>query len=144
MLVKQILGGKANGDIHWVTGGSLVSEAVKTLSDKRIGTVVVSADGKTPEGILSERDIVREIGKRGATCLTDAVSTMMTPKPITCTPSDDANGVLETMTSGRFRHMPVMESGALIGLISIGDVVKARLAELAMEKTALEDMVMGR
>ncbi len=143
MLVQQILAGKANTDVLTVRPDSLVSDAVKILSDKRIGTVVVSADGAAPDGILSERDIVRELGKRGPSCLDEAVSGMMTPRPITCGVGDSADEVLATMTEGRFRHLPVVRDGAMIGLISIGDVVKARLSELAMEKDALEGMIKG-
>ncbi len=144
MLVRQILNSKDDTSICWVTSASTVNDAAVLLSQKRIGTVIVSETGESPDGILSERDIVRELGKRGAACLRDSVGSMMTPKPQTCLHSDSADQVLEKMTTGRFRHLPVMEGGKLVGLISIGDVVKARLAELDMEKTALEGMVMGR
>jgi CBS domain-containing protein len=143
MLVNQILSSKADMNVLSLKPTALVSEAVALLSEKRIGTVVISADGKTADGILSERDIVRELGKRGPACLGEAVSGMMTANPITCTRQDNADYVLETMTIGRFRHLPVVEDGAMVGLISIGDVVKARLSELAMEKEALEGMIMG-
>ena len=103
----------------------------------------MSSGEGTLEGILSERDIVREIGKRGASCLQDQVSSMMTSNIVTCSPQDTADGVLEMMTTGRFRHLPVMEGSKMIGLISIGDVVKARLSELSMEKDALEGMIKG-
>uniref|UniRef100_UPI0024921899 CBS domain-containing protein n=1 Tax=Litoreibacter halocynthiae TaxID=1242689 RepID=UPI0024921899 len=97
----------------------------------------------TALGILSERDIVREIGKRGAGCLSETVDSMMTKKLVTCSKSDRADSILSTMTDGRFRHMPVIEDGEMVGLITLGDVVKARLSELAMEKDALEGMIMG-
>ncbi len=144
MLVQQILSSKSDTAVLSVTPDTPVSEAAALLSEKRIGTVVVSSDGASPDGILSERDIVREIGRNGAGCLTGPVSSLMTARPVTCGSQETADQVLEKMTAGRFRHLPVVESGTMIGLISIGDVVKARLAELAMEKTALEDMVMGR
>jgi CBS domain-containing protein len=121
----------------------MVAEAARILSEKGIGTVVVSADGKSADGILSERDIVREIGARGAGCLTHTVDTLMTSKLVTCSSNDLADVVLQKMTEGRFRHMPVVEDGKMLGLISLGDVVKARLMELAMEKDALEGMIMG-
>lgn len=143
MLVQQILNSKDGAGLITVTPDSPVSEAANLLSTKRIGTVVVSKDGHSLDGILSERDIVRELGKRGAGCLNETVDSMMTSKITTCAPSDSADRVLEMMTSGRFRHMPVMDGGKMIGLISIGDVVKARLAELAMEKDALQGMIMG-
>ncbi len=143
MIVSQILKSKAETGIISITPEAQVAEAVKIMSDKRIGTVIVSSDGASLNGILSERDIIREMGKRGTACLDEAVSGMMTAKLVTCAPSDTADGVLEKMTVGRFRHMPVVDDGTLIGLISIGDVVKARLSELSMEKDALEGMIMG-
>lgn len=143
MIVSQILKSKANVGVISVKPTDHVRDAVKLLSDNRIGTVIVSADGVSLDGILSERDIVREMGKRGTSCIDEPVSEMMTSKLVTCKPSDSALDVLEMMTEGRFRHLPVMEEGKMIGLISIGDAVKARLAELAMEKDALEGMIMG-
>ena len=143
MLVQQILKSKPDVGVISISPDSKVSEAANILSNKRIGTVVVSSDGDKLEGILSERDIVRELGKRGPDCLGDAVSTMMTAKIVTCNEQDTADAVLEMMTKGRFRHLPVMDGTKMVGLISIGDVVKARLAELAMEKDALEGMIMG-
>lgn len=143
MLVQQILKSKTNAGVTTVPPDALVSDAAGLLSEKRIGTVVVSTDGTTIEGILSERDIVREIGKRGGGCLSETVAGMMTSKIVTCETGDSADRVLELMTAGRFRHIPVVEGDKMIGLISIGDVVKARLAELSMEKDALEGMIMG-
>ncbi|MCK0094751.1 CBS domain-containing protein [Yoonia sp. F2084L] len=143
MLVSQMLKSKPEMGVISVTPTSTVTEAAKLLSDHRIGTVVVSADGETLDGILSERDIVRELGKRGVGCLTDQVRDLMTSKLTTCSPSDSALEVLEMMTAGRFRHLPVMADGKMIGLISIGDAVKGRLAQLAMEKESLEGMIMG-
>ena len=143
MLVQQILSSKASGEMFWVKPGDRVSDAAKIMSDNRIGTVIVSQDGKALLGILSERDIVRQIGKGGANCLDDQVDSLMTSKIITCTPVDQSDVVLEMMTNGRFRHLPVMKDGAMIGLISIGDVVKARLSQLAMENNALEGMIAG-
>ena len=143
MLVQQILGSKASGEMFWVKPGDKVSAAAKIMSDNRIGTVIVSDDGKTLKGILSERDIVRQIGKAGGACLDDTVDTLMTSKITTCTPHDRSDAVLEMMTNGRFRHLPVMSDGEMIGLISIGDVVKARLSQLAMENNALEGMIAG-
>lgn len=144
MLVQQILKEKGDGGaVETVKPGSSVADAAKLLSEKGIGSVVVSPDGVALEGILSERDIVRELGRRGPSCMSDKVEELMTRKLITCTTSETALGVLEIMTQGRFRHLPVVEDGKMIGLVSIGDVVKARLSELAMEKNALEGMIMG-
>ncbi|WP_281981948.1 CBS domain-containing protein [Thalassorhabdomicrobium marinisediminis] len=144
MIVSQILKSKAAPGVLTLASDASVKEAANIMSDKRVGTVVISDDdGSTAAGILSERDIVRELGKRGAECMSDKVSALMTTSLVTCTPSDSSESVLTQMTEGRFRHMPVLEGGRMIGLISIGDVVKARLAELAMERDALEGMVMG-
>ena len=143
MLVYQILKSKSDNAVVTVKSGSLVSEAAKILSDRKIGTVVISQTGKDAKGILSERDIVRAIANSGASCLMDKVDTYMTSKLVTCSRDESADNVLKMMTEGRFRHMPVVEAGDMVGLITIGDVVKARLSELAMEKDALEGMIMG-
>jgi CBS domain-containing protein len=143
MLVHQILKGKPEEGVMTLPPGTSVSDAAAFLSSKRIGAIVISKDGKVPLGILSERDIVRELGKSGARCLTDVVDALMTKKLVSCTRQDSADEVLEKMTVGRFRHLPVLEGNEMVGLISIGDVVKARLSELAMEKDALEGMIMG-
>lgn len=143
MLVSQILKSKSDDAVVTSPPDMLVIDAAKTLSEKRIGTLVISADGKTPTGILSERDIVRELGKQGADCLKQTVDNLMTTKLVTCGPEDRADAVLTQMTNGRFRHMPVLADGKMVGLISLGDVVKARLTELSMEKQALEGMIMG-
>ena len=143
MQVYQILKSKSDDKVVTVPPGTLVSEAAKILADRKIGTVVVSPDGEIASGILSERDIVREIANSGATCLSDTVDTYMTSKLVTCTRNESADNVLQMMTKGRFRHMPVVEDGVMVGLVTIGDVVKARLSELAMEKNALEGMIMG-
>lgn len=143
MIVSQVLKSKLDVGVIAVKPNATVTQAATLLSEHRIGTVVVSADGVSLDGILSERDIVRELGKRGVSCLSDPVSALMTSKLVTCKPSDTLLEVLEVMTNGRFRHVPVLENGKMIGLISIGDAVKGRLAELAMERDALEGMIMG-
>jgi CBS domain-containing protein len=143
MLVAQILKSKSDDAVVTSPPTLTVSEAAHMLSEKRIGTLVISGDGRTPDGILSERDIVRELGRQGAACLTHTVDKLMTTKLVTCGAEDRADEILQKMTNGRFRHIPVLAQGRMVGLISLGDVVKARLAELAMEKNALEGMIMG-
>jgi len=143
MLVQQILNSKETGGVLTLSPEVSVSEAVAFLSEKRVGAAVISEDGVRPLGILSERDVVRELGRRGASCLSENVTEMMTSKLVTCRPEDKAVAVLQLMTDGRFRHMPVLQGEQMVGLISIGDVVKARLNELSMEKDALEGMIMG-
>ena len=143
MQVLQILKSKADDGVVTIAPGASVTQAAELLSTRRIGAVIVSPDGKAVAGILSERDIVRELGRRGPGCLTNRVDDLMTREIVGCKRDDSADQVLERMTAGRFRHMPVMEAGQMIGLISIGDVVKARLSELSMEKEALTGMIMG-
>lgn len=143
MLVSQILKSKASDRVLTIRPDATVAEAARVLSERRIGSLVVSTDGAAVEGIISERDIVREMGRRGVGCFTERVEEMMTREVVTCTRSDLADDVLTRMTEGRFRHLPVVEEGEMVGLISIGDVVKARLSELAMEKDALEGMIKG-
>ncbi|MFW2545165.1 CBS domain-containing protein [Primorskyibacter sp. 2E107] len=143
MQVQNILKSKGSEGVVTVKPGTLIEDAAKMLAEKRIGTVVVSDTGKDAIGILSERDIVRVLAAHGASCMTETVDSYMTRKLVTCTRADSADAVLSKMTEGRFRHMPVVEDGVMIGLITIGDVVKARLSELAMEKSALEGMIMG-
>ncbi|MFC3526623.1 CBS domain-containing protein [Paracoccus mangrovi] len=144
MLVNQILSMKASGDIITIRPAATVADAARLLSEKRIGAIVVSEDGRTPLGILSERDIVRELSKSGAAVLDRPVSDLMTRKLVTCTTGEDALAILERMTEGRFRHLPVVDdAGEMIGLISIGDAVSARLKELHAEKEALTGMIMG-
>lgn len=152
MLVNQLLSMKGDAVKPWIEAETIVTiapdatlaDAVRLLCDKRIGAVVVSSDGRRPEGILSERDIVRRLGETGLDLLETPVSATMTTPVKTCAIGDDAMSVLERMTAGRFRHMPVVDdTGAMIGLISIGDVVSGRLKELAAEKEALTGMIMG-
>ncbi|WP_321362891.1 CBS domain-containing protein [uncultured Celeribacter sp.] len=143
MIVGQILKAKAIDETITIRPDITVGEAAKLLSSRKIGAVIVATDPKHPEGILSERDIVRELGKTGSEVLAHKVSDFMTRKLVSCRPDDTALAVLERMSTGRFRHMPVMSDGEMIGLVSIGDVVKARLEQLAMENKSLEGMIMG-
>jgi CBS domain-containing protein len=142
MLVSQILRSKPAGVIT-IAPEATLREAAELLADRRVGALIVSADGRKVGGIISERDLVRELGKRGPGCLEDKVKSVMTRQIYGCKPDDLADQVLRTMTDRRFRHMPVMEGDEMIGLISIGDVVAARLSELEHEKDALTGMIMG-
>lgn len=143
MLVQHILQSKSSDAVITVKPGTSVSDAAKILAKHKFGSVVVSRDGSTADGILSERDIVRELATRGASCLEEKVEAYMTTKLVTCARTDSADSVLQNMSEGRFRHMPVLEDGKLVGLITQGDVVKARLSEVSMEKDALQGMIMG-
>ena len=143
MLVQQILASKGSGQVITVTPETSVADVTLVLSKHRIGSVVVSANGKTAEGILSERDIVRAMAMHGADIINDPAAKQMTSKLVTCALGATADQVLKTMTDKWFRHMPVVDGGELVGIVTIGDVVKARMTELAMEKDALEGMIMG-
>lgn len=143
MLVKQILANKGTEEVFTIKPGTLVTDAAQILAERRIGGLVVSKDGQSIDGILSERDIVRSLAVRGASCLSEKIDDMMTRNPICCSPEDTSDQVLTRMTEGRFRHMPVARDGKLAGIVTIGDVVSARLSELSMEKDALQGMIMG-
>ncbi|CTQ33104.1 CBS domain-containing protein [Jannaschia rubra] len=143
MFVSQILSMKSTQGVLTINPGTSIADAVGELGARRIGALVVSTDGTHAEGILSERDIVRELGREGAAVMERTVGDLMTRDLQTCVPGDDAQNILSRMTEGRFRHMPVVENDTLIGLVSLGDVVKARLSEVSMEKDALTAMVSG-
>lgn len=152
MLVKQLLAlkglsgkqGIEPATIFTVPPETTLVDAAKILAEHRIGAVVVSTDGKRPDGILSERDIVRQLGNHGAQVLDTPISEVMTKNVQTCTTGEDALVILERMTAGRFRHLPVVDDdGNMLGFISIGDAVSGRLKELADEKDALTGMIMG-
>lgn len=146
MLVKQILSLKSAklADIVTISPDKTVADAVALLAEKRIGAIVVSQDGKRPDGILSERDVVRELARDGRAVLGRSVSDLMTRDISTCGTAEDALTILERMSQGRFRHLPAVdEDGNMLGIISIGDAVSARLKELNAEKEALTGMIMG-
>lgn len=107
------------------------------LAEHGIGATVVSSDGRTIEGIVSERDVVRALAARGATVLSEPISEIMTGDVQTCSPDAHVDELMRTMTEGRFRHVPVVVDGALIGIVSIGDIVKHRVDELESEREAL-------
>lgn len=142
MLVSQILKSKDTGVVT-IAPGATLRDVVELLATRRIGAVVVSSDGKKVKGIVSERDVVRELGRAGPACLDQLVDKVMTRAIYGCAATDTAASVLETMTNRRFRHMPVMEDNVMVGFISIGDVVAAVLSELQMERDALTGMIMG-
>jgi CBS domain-containing protein len=139
MTVSRILSTKGR-EVVTIQPHRTLSEAARVLGERKIGAVVVTgADGQVL-GILSERDIVRAL-VRGPDSLQDAVSAYMTAEVITCAPDMLIVDVMEEMTTGRFRHMPVVERGRLSGIISIGDVVKHRLTEMQHETEALREYI---
>jgi CBS domain-containing protein len=118
-----------------------LSEAVRLLAQRRIGAVVVTGPDNRVAGILSERDIVRAMSERGPAALDDNVAAVMTRKVMTCTEAETVAAIMERMTAGKFRHLPVVEQGRLTGIISIGDVVKWRLEEIEGETNALREYI---
>jgi CBS domain-containing protein len=139
MTVRAILDSKGH-QIQSVQPDAKLSAAIKLLSEKKIGAVLVMERGRI-EGILSERDIVRVLGERGAAVLEEPVSAVMTRKVISCKPSDTVGAIMEMMTSGKFRHLPVIDDSRVVGLISIGDIVKWRVREYESEQEALRDYI---
>lgn len=143
MLVRDILTTKPAGEIFAVSAKDSVSTAAEMLSLRRIGAVIVRDGDSAIDGILSERDIVREIGKRGVACMSDCVADLMTRNVKTCNSGDSTQTVMQTMTDGRFRHLPVVDDGKLTGVISIGDVVAARIKEVEFENDSMAELIAG-
>ena len=139
MTVRTILDTKGH-QVQGVEPDAKLSAAIKILSERRIGAVLVMNQGRI-EGILSERDIVRVLGERGASVLDAPVSTVMTRKVVSCREKDTIADIMEMMTNGKFRHLPVVEDGRVVGLISIGDVVKWRVGEYEREQEALREYI---
>jgi CBS domain-containing protein len=139
MTVRAILDSKGHHIVS-IEPDIKLSDAVKILSERRIGAVLVIKNQRI-EGILSERDIVRVLGARGAAVLDEPVSETMTRKVMSCREVDTVAAIMERMTSGKFRHLPVIEGEQIVGLISIGDVVKWRVMEYEREQEALRDYI---
>jgi CBS domain-containing protein len=139
MTVRAILDSKGH-QIQSVEPDARLSVAIKALGERKIGALLVMNKGRL-DGILSERDIVRVLGERGAAVLEEPVSAVMTRKVISCKQSDTVSAIMEMMTLGKFRHLPVVEDGKVVGLISIGDIVKQRVQEYESEQEALRDYI---
>ena len=141
MQVRHILYGKGR-DVVAIAEGASIADAARLLTDRRIGALVVTDGDGRLTGIISERDLVRAIAAVGAGALTQSVADHMTPEPETCVETDTVESVMETMTRGRFRHVPVLDDGLILcGMVSIGDVVKSRIAETVNEAAALRDYI---
>ena len=139
MTVRSILDTKGH-QIMSVEPDAKMSAAIKLLGEKKIGAVLVMNQSRL-EGILSERDIVRVLAERGARVLDEPVSSVMTRKVVTCKETDTVAEIMEMMTTGKFRHLPVLDNGKVAGLISIGDIVKWRVREYETEQEALRDYI---
>lgn len=140
MIVNRILSIKGR-DIVSIDPQRSVGEAARLLSERRIGALLV-VDGNRPvSGIISERDIVRAVASQGASALDEPISRFMTQQVVTCTGETAINDIMELMTQRKFRHIPVVEEGSLVGIISIGDVVKLRLEEVEAETQAIKEYI---
>ena len=140
MTVKAILSRKS-GDVVTIAPTANLSAAVQLLAERRIGALVVTGPDNRVAGILSERDIVRTLAGRGPAALDDNVAAVMTRKVTTCTEADTIVFIMERMTTGKFRHLPVVDQGKLVGVISIGDVVKYRIEEVEHDADALREYI---
>jgi CBS domain-containing protein len=140
MTVKAILSRKG-GDVVTIAPTASLTEAVQLLAERRIGAIIVTGPDNRVAGILSERDIVRTLSERGPAALDDNVGAVMTRKVTTCTEADTIVSLMERMTEGKFRHLPVVDQGRLVGVISIGDVVKYRIEEVVHDADALREYI---
>lgn len=141
MTVKSILANKGH-EIVSIEPNASLSEAVRLLGQKHIGAALILGPDRRIAGIISERDIVRVLGERGAAALNEPVSQTMTRKVESCNESDTVSHIMERMTQGKFRHMPVVDKGQVVGVVSIGDIVKHRLHEMERESRAMRDYIM--
>jgi CBS domain-containing protein len=140
MIVKHILAAKG-GNVISIEPTATLGTAVTTLADNRIGALLVLGPDRRLIGILSERDIVRVLAEQGPGVLDQPLAQVMTRKVVTCSESETIVGIMERMTRGKFRHVPVIEQDQVIGVVSIGDVVKYRLQEMEQESGALRDYI---
>jgi CBS domain-containing protein len=140
MTVQSILSGKGN-DIVSIEPTASLEAAIKKLTEHRIGALLVLGPDHRLIGILSERDIVWVLAEQGAEVLSKPLANVMTRKVFTCGPTETVGTIMERMTTGKFRHVPVVEQDQVVGIISIGDVVKHRLHEMERESTALRDYI---
>ena len=140
MTVKAILDTKG-GSVITIEPTASLEQAAKILAERRIGALVVTGPEQRVVGIVSERDIVAMLAARGCHALDVPLTAVMTRKVTTCSPADTISTIMERMTEGKFRHVPVVEQGRLTGIISIGDVVKHRLQQMESEQNALRDYI---
>ena len=141
MTVSVIVANKGREVVSIEPNASL-AEAVRLLAEKRIGAAVILGADRRLAGIISERDIVRVLAERGAAVLDEPVSRTMTRKVESCNESETVSQIMQRMTEGKFRHMPVVDQGQVVGVVSIGDIVKYRLREMERESVAMRDYIM--
>jgi len=140
MRISEVVAGKASQDIVTIKPEATVRELVALLAEHNIGAAVVSGDGSSVSGIVSERDVVRQLNGNDQ-ALSATVADIMTTNVRTCEPTSSLDEVRRVMTDGRFRHLPVVDDGRLVGVVSIGDIVKAHIAEVEFERDQLDSYV---
>ncbi len=140
MQISQLLRHKGH-EVATIDGSESVRAALALLADRGVGALVVSSDGRRVDGIVSERDVARGLHEHGAGLLTEPVASLMTAEVHTCPPSARVTDLAQTMTDHRVRHVPVVADDVLVGIVSIGDVVKARLDELEDERRHMVDYI---
>ena len=136
MRIGEVLGSKASKDVLTITPDAGVRDLLALLAEHNIGALIVSGDGSSVDGIVSERDVVRHLHHDG-TVVNNTVGAIMTTTVETCAPDTLLDDLMKTMTEHRVRHVPVVDDGRLVGIVSIGDVVKNHIAEVEMEVTAM-------
>ncbi len=141
MNVSIILAAKGR-EVVTIEPNASLTEAVHLLADKHIGAAVVLGADRRIAGIISERDIVLALAERAAAALEESVSRIMTRKVETCTEGESVANLMERMTAGKFRHMPVVDQGRVVGIVSIGDIVKHRLQEMERDSVAMRDYIL--
>jgi CBS domain-containing protein len=141
--ISDVLRGKGD-DVVTIVPEATVTDLLARLAEHKVGALVVSRDGTAVEGIVSERDVVRHLFRRGGALLEDTVSSIMTSEVRTCRPADGTDDLMRTMTTYRHRHVPVVDDGRLVGIVSIGDVVKHRIDELESERDHLTAYITGQ
>lgn len=141
MTVSVILAHKGR-DVVTIDPAESLAQAIRLLTEKRIGAAIVLGADRRIAGIISERDIVRALAARGAAVLDEPISGTMTRKVVTCNENETVASIMERMTAGKFRHVPVVDQGRLVGLVSIGDIVKHRVHEMEHESVAMRDYIM--
>lgn len=142
MFVRQILNDKGD-DIVTIGLAAKIADIVTLMAKERIGAIVVLDEDTHIAGIVSERDITRGLAEHGTDVLSMNAESIMTSEVITCRPDDGVDKLMRKMTAGRFRHLPVLDKGKMVGIVSIGDVVKHRLEELENEANLLQDYIAG-
>ena len=140
MRINQVLQGKQLRDVVTISPDAGVRELIATLAEHNIGALIVSADGTSLDGIVSERDVVRRMHSDG-TVIDNTVGAIMTDIVQTCSPEDTLDDVMMVMTEGRFRHIPVCDEDRLVGIVSIGDLVKHKIDQLQFERDQLDSYV---